>query len=78
MNTQEVGEELRKINDQLSSMNKHLFIGNGRPSIMERVRVIEESHAHCPAREAFRSRLDRWGFLVAIGSVVVAIYAALK
>lgn len=78
MSPQEVGEELRKINEQLSSMNKHLFVGNGRPSLMERVRVIEEAQVNCPARAQLKARFDKASVIIAAISVVIAIWSAAK
>ena len=74
---QQILAALEEHKDILDRLDAALYRGNGRPSVMERLRAIEDAHAACPARLGVGRRYDRLGLLFAGISSLVALGALL-
>ena len=63
----------------LKDLKKAVF-GNGKPGLLDRVIVIEERQASCPAREAFKmgARQQRSANIISFGALAVAVIAFFK
>lgn len=72
-----IKDMLTNVNTKVDTLYKVIYVGNGRPSLMERTRVIEENQINCPTKnnqKTWPARVAAIAAVLAVGVSLVAIF----
>lgn len=48
----ELKQDMTTIQTKVDTLYERMFVGNGKPSLTERLTLVENEHKNCPARKA--------------------------
>ena len=68
-----IRDALKDIGHKIDTLHKVIYVGNGRPSLMERTRVIEENQMNCPARNNQKTWPARLTAICAVAAIVISL-----